>query len=86
MVSNNSKGQRLGNYICKVGYFDIRQKVVQPRKQRMPNGNYQMIGGKTEIFIYHSKSKMAGPFKTKNEAVIRAEKLITQGVKYSRKK
>ena len=29
---------------------------------------------------------MAGPFKTKNEAVIRAEKLITQGVKYSRKK
>jgi len=69
-----------------VGYFDIRQKVVQPKKQRMPNGNYQMIGGKTEIFVYHSKSKMAGPFKTKNEAVIRAEKIITQGVKYSRKK
>lgn len=85
-MSNNSKGQRLGNYICKVGYFDIRQKVVQPKKQRMQNGGYEMLGGKTELFIYHSKAKMAGPFKTKDQAITRAEKLITQGVKYSKKK
>jgi len=85
-VSNNSKGQRLGNYICKVGYFDIRQKVVQPKKQRMQSGGYEMLGGKTELFIYHSKAKMAGPFKTKDQAITRAEKLITQGVKYSKKK
>ena len=85
-MSNNSKGQRLGNYICKVGYFDIRQKVVQPKKQRMQNGGYEMLGGKTELFVYHSKARMAGPFKTKSEAIIRAEKLITQGVKYSKKK
>jgi hypothetical protein len=29
---------------------------------------------------------MAGPFKTKDEAMVRAEKLITQGIKYSKKK
>ena len=86
MVSNNSKGQRLGNYICKVGYFDIRQQIVQPKRQKMPNGSYQIYGGKTEMFVYHSKAKMAGPFKTKNEAMVRAEKLITQGIKYSKKK
>ena len=85
-MSNNSKGQRLGNYICKVGYFDIRQKVVQPKKQRMQSGEYEMIGGKAELFIYHSKARMAGPFKTKDQAITRAEKLITQGVKYSKKK
>ena len=85
-MSNNSKGQRLGNYICKVGYFDIRQKVVQPKKQRMQNGGYEMIGGKAELFIYHSKAKMAGPFKTKDQAITRAEKLISQGIKHSKKK
>ena len=52
----------------------------------MQNGSYEMIGGKAEIFIYHSKAKMAGPFKTKDEAMVRAEKLITQGIKYSKKK
>ena len=86
MVSNNSKGQRLGNYICKVGYFDIRQKTELPRKQRMLNGEYKLIGGKSEIFIYHSKAKMGGPFKTKDAAIVKANELISQGIKYSKHK
>jgi hypothetical protein len=85
-VSNNPKGNRLGNYICKVGYLDIRQKVVQPKRQRMPNGSYEMVGGKSEILIYHSKAKMAGPFKTKDAAIVKAKELVSQGIKYSKHK
>ena len=85
-MSNNPKGNRLGNYICKVGYFDIRQKIDFPRKQRMLNGGYKLIGGKSEIFIYHSKAKMGGPFKTKDAAIVKAKELISQGIKYSKHK
>jgi len=85
-VSNNPKGQTLGNYICKIGYLDIRQKVDLPRKTKTPDGQIKMSGGKCEMFIYHAKNKIEGPFKSKNDAVSRAEQLMVEGFRFTKNK
>mgnify|MGYP003677298835 CR=1 FL=1 len=64
-----------GYYICKIGYFDIRQKIDWPNKKKT---------GKAEIFIYHGKHKLEGPFKSKDAAKIRAEEMMSEGVKYNK--
>ena len=68
---NNPKGY----YLCKIGYFDIRQKIDWPTKKKT---------GRSEVFIYHGKHKLAGPFKTKEAAVIRAEEMMSEGIKYNK--
>ena len=66
-MANNSKGQRLGNYLCKVGYFDIRQKLAN---------------NKMEVLVYHGKNQVAGPFRSKDAAITRAEELMSEGYKF----
>jgi hypothetical protein len=68
---NNPKGY----YICKTGYFDIRQKIDWPNKQKT---------GKSEVYIYHGKHKVSGPYKTKYAAIIRAEEMMSEGFKYNK--
>ena len=78
------KKEKYGNYICKVGYMDIRQTVVMPRFRKLNNGEKQVIPGKTEVFVYLGKHKMSGPYNGKGEAVIEAEKLVNRKVKYDK--
>ena len=76
------KKDKYGNYICAVGYLSIRQKVDMPRKRKLNNGEFQIIPGKAEVFIYHTKHKLAGPFNGKEAALIKAEEMVKDGVKY----
>jgi len=69
-----SKQVRLGKYLCKVGYFDIRQKVTLPSK-RVPQGSVQ-------VFVCHGNHQMAGPFKSHHVAKIHAEELMSEGKRY----
>jgi len=69
-----SKKSRLGSYICKIGYFDIRQKVTLPSK-RDPQGS-------VKVYIYHRNHQMAGPFKSHHTAKIQAEELMSEGKRY----
>ena len=70
----SSKRTRLGAYVCKVGYFDIRQKISLPTKK--------VKQGSMEAIICHGGHQVAGPFKSHYAAIVHAEELMSEGVRY----
>ena len=78
------KKEKYGNYICKVGYLDIRQKIEMPRFRKLNNGEKQKIPGKVEVFVYHAKNKLAGPYKGKEAAVVKAKELVSNNIRYEK--
>ena len=85
-MANPSKSVKLGSYVRKVGYFDIRQKIVQPRKKKNHKGEIEIIGGSVEILLYHGKNKVGGPYKSHDLANTAAEELMSQKFKYTKPK
>ena len=85
-MANPSKSEKIGSYVRKVGYFDIRQKIVQPRKKRNHKGEVEIIGGSVEILLYHGKNKVGGPYKSHHAARIDAEDLMSKKFKYTKPK
>ena len=84
-MSKNPKKQKYGNYIKKVGYLDIRQKVVLPRSKKGYQGQIHFTPGSTEVFVYHGKHIMTGSFKSVMAATAEAEKMMAEGIKYTAK-
>ena len=78
------KKEKYGNYLCKHGYLDIRQKIDMPRKRKLNNGEIQIIPGRVEVFVYHAKNKLAGPFKSKDQAIHQAKELISKNIRYNK--
>ena len=84
-MSKNKNKQKYGNYIKKVGYLDIRQKVVLGAWKKNFKGEMIKQPGSTEVFIYHGKHVMTGSFKSIMAAEAEANKLIAEGKKYKSK-
>ena len=64
-----------GNYICKVHFYDIYMKrdfKGSGKERKMVSHAYD---------IYHAKRKLEGGFKTKEEAIEKANELFTKGTK-----
>jgi hypothetical protein len=78
------KKEKYGNYLMKIGYLDIRQKIEMPRKRKLNNGELQTISGKVEVFVFHGKNKISGPFKSHIEAINSANSLIKNGYKFNK--
>jgi len=78
------KKEKYGSYICKVGYLDIRQKIEMPRVRTLSNGDTQTMSGKIDIFIYHGKHPIGGPYKSRKEATLKAKQLIENNIKYEK--
>jgi len=78
------KKEKYGSYLCKIGYLDIRQKIEMPRTRQLSNGESQTLGGKVDIFVYHGKHQLAGPFKGSNIAINKANELLSNGIKYEK--
>ena len=71
-MASTTKSEKLGKYVCKVGYFDIRQK--------MPLRLGKIVPGQTwEILLYHGKRKVGGPYPSHEAAKIHAEELMSEG-------
>ena len=67
-----SKKQTLGNYICKIGKYDIRQIVVQPTAKKTMSGQVMKTPGSTEGRVYKGKKLVVGKFGASLEAVQKA--------------
>ena len=78
------KIEKYGNYVRKVGYLDIRQKIEMPRIKKGFRGGTEKIAGKVDVFVYHAKNKVAGPFKSHKIAIEEAEKLVERKFKYNK--
>ena len=78
------KIEKYGSYVRKVGYLDIRQKIEMPRIKKGLRGGIQEVKGKVEVFVYHGKNKLAGPFKSHKMAIESALELVGKNIKYSK--
>ena len=81
-MSKNKNKQKYGNYIKKVGYLDIRQKVVLGKWVKNNRGVEIKRPGSTEVFVYHGKHVMTGSFKSVMAAEAEANKMVADGIKY----
>ena len=61
---------KIGKYVCKVGYLDIRQRMVHKKA--------------TEVFVVHGRYVIAGPFISVDTARVEAERCVTQGKKHDK--
>tara|TARA_R110001599_G_scaffold161415_2_gene350045 strand:+ start:967 stop:1221 length:255 start_codon:yes stop_codon:yes gene_type:complete len=78
------KIEKYGSYVRKVGYLDIRQKIEMPRIKKGLRGGVQEVKGSVEVFVYHAKNRVAGPFKSHKLAIEEAEKLIGRNFRYNK--
>jgi hypothetical protein len=61
---------RLGKYICKIGYLDIRHVLAYKKT--------------SQVFVCHGKHHVAGPFTDIQQAKNKASSLILEGFKYDK--
>ena len=74
-----SKIEKYGNYVRKVGYMDIRQKIKMSTKVKNRNtGEMTTVAGNVEILLYHGKKLIESGFKSHMEAEAKAKEL--QGI------
>ena len=84
------KIEKYGSYVCKVGHFDIRQKiemrgkVVMTRIKKTTRGDMQKVSGSVTVFVYQGKHQIAGPFKSHKLAIEEATKLVERKFKYNK--
>ena len=78
------KKEKYGNYVCKIGYLDIRQKIEMPRIKKGLRGGVQEVKGSVQVFVYHGKNKLAGPFKSHKIAIETANELVGRNKRYSK--
>jgi len=78
------KIEKYGSYVRKVGYLDIRQKIEMPRIKKGLRGGVQEVKGSVEVFVYHAKNRIAGPFKSHKLAIEEAEKLVERNFRYNK--
>ena len=84
-MSKNKNKQKYGNYIKRVGYLDIRQKMTLGEWKKNFKGEMTKIPGSTEVYVYHGKHVMTGSFKSIMAATAEAEKMVAEGIKYTSK-
>jgi hypothetical protein len=84
-MAKNKNKLKYGNYIKKVGYLDIRQKVVLGGWVKNFKGEQVKKPGSTEVFVYHGKHVLTGSFRSIMEATVEAEKMMAEGIKYTAK-
>ena len=51
--------EKRGHHICRIGGYEIRQKINKPSKTRF-NGKLVVRGGSSEISIYKGKKVIEG--------------------------
>ena len=68
-MATKSKATRGGEYVCKVGNFDIRHKIVTPQKVRNFKGEVTTTKGSVEAAIYRGRELHKGGFNDHTKAI-----------------
>jgi len=80
------KSEKLGSYVRKVGYFDIRQKITPPRKRKNHKGEIETLPGSVVINLFHAKNQVGGPYISHMAAEAAALDLLDKKFKYTKPK
>tara|TARA_R110000796_G_scaffold208851_1_gene325202 strand:- start:476 stop:730 length:255 start_codon:yes stop_codon:yes gene_type:complete len=84
-MSKNKNKLKYGSYIKKVGYLDIRQKMVLGGWIKNYKGEETKKPGSTNVFVYHGKHVLTGSFKSVMAAEAEALQMVADGIKYKSK-
>ena len=68
-MATKSRATRGGEYVCKVGNFDIRHKITQPRKTKNLKGETQIQHGSVEASVYEGRKLLKGGFNDHTKAI-----------------
>ena len=85
-LNKMGKIEKYGSYVCKVGYLDVRQRIIMPRTKKGLRGGTTDIPGSVEVFVYHAKNKLSGPFKSHKLEIESANELVEKNVKFNKHK
>ena len=72
------KKDKYGNYIRAIEYLSIRAKIVHPQRKKNYKGEWIMTPGSVDYFVYHTKTKMSGPYKNCKDAENEANNMISK--------
>ena len=75
-MATKSRATRGGGYVCKVGNFDIRHKITQPRKTKNLKGETTIKPGSVEASVYTGRNLLKGGFNDHTKAIEYAWKRI----------
>ena len=75
-MATKSRATRGGEYVCKVGNFDIRHKITQPKKIRNLKGETTIKPGSVEASVYTGRNLLKGVFNDHTKAIEYAWKRI----------
>lgn len=64
-----SKASRGGKFVCKVGYLDVRHRVVTPKQGKNSKGEKIISKGSVESTIYHGRKLHKGGFNDHTKAI-----------------
>jgi|TARA_R110002167_G_scaffold111225_1_gene282681 hypothetical protein len=78
------KIEKYGSYVCKIGYLDIRQKIVMPRIKKGLRGGTTEVKGSVDVFVYSGKHQIAGPFKSHKLGIEKAKELVENKYKFNK--
>ena len=76
-MATNTRKTTLGNYICKIGKYDIRQKIEQPRTRKF-QGRVDIIPGTKEASICQGRKVIEKGFKDCLDAIKKAYELLVK--------
>ena len=66
---SKSKKETLGNYICKIGKYDVRQVLTQPTARKNYSGQVMKTPGSTEGRVYKGKKLVVGKLNAAADAI-----------------
>jgi hypothetical protein len=68
-MSTKTKATQLGDYVCKVGKYDIRHTVIQPIKEKSFTGEIIKTKGSVIAGTYLGKNLVKGGFNDHSKAI-----------------
>ena len=68
-MATKSRATRGGEYVCKIGKFDIRHKITQPSKVKNLKCEITIKSGSLEASIYHGRKLYKGGFNDHVKAI-----------------
>ena len=64
-----SKSTQLGKYVCKVGEYDVRHKIVQPKSGKNHRGEIITSPGSVTASVYLGRDLLKGGFNDHTKAI-----------------
>lgn len=68
-MATKSKATKYGDYVCKVGDYDVRHKITKPKKGKSLHGKTVTTIGTTTSGVYLGRELLKGGFNDHRKSI-----------------